>query len=97
MLFSDDYSGKEPDYVETYLYGGITKYATDPNTKGIVKYVEAAANSGLLSSAGVDFTTYDITQNIDTSAYKEAISNLVEREPEDAFYAELLDQFNSDN
>ena len=92
-----NYSGKEADYVETYLYGGVTKYATDPNTKGIVKYVEAATNSGLLASAGVDFATYDITQNIDVSAYEEAINALVEREPDNQTYAELLTQFEADN
>ena len=91
------YSGKEADYVETYLYGGVTKYATDPNTKGIVKYVEAATNSGILASAGVDFATYDITQNIDVSAYEEAINALVEREPDNQTYAELLTQFEADN
>ena len=92
-----NYSGKEADYVETYLYGGVTKYATDPNTKGIVKFVEAATNSGLLASAGVDFSTYDITQNIDVSAYEEAINALVEREPDNQTYAELLTQFEADN
>ncbi len=91
------YSGKEADYVDTYLYGGVTKYATDPNKKGIVKYVEAAANSGLLSSAGVDFKTYDITQNIDTSVYEEAINNLVKENPDNEFYAQLLTQFQEDN
>ncbi len=92
-----NYSGKEADYVETYLYGGVTKYATDPNEKGIAKYVEAAVNSGLLSSAGIDFSTYDITQNIDTSAYAQAINDLVEREPENEFYAQLKTQFEADN
>ncbi len=92
-----DYSGKESDYVETYLYEGVTKYATDPNTSGVIDYVEAAANSGLLSGSGVDFLEYDITQNIDTSAYSEAINSLVEENPDNEFYQELLDQFNSDN
>ena len=92
-----EYSGKEADYVETYLYGGITKYAVDPNTKGIIKYVEAATNSGLLSSAGIDFTTYDIKQNIDVSAYEQALNNLVARDSGNEFYAALLEQFHLDN
>lgn len=91
------YSGKEADYVETYLYGGVTKYATDPNKKGIVKYVEAAANSGLLDSAGIDFKDYDITKNIDTSIYEEALNKLIKDYPDNSFYAGLLEQFNRDN
>lgn len=91
------WSGKESDYVDTYLYGGVTKYATDPNTAGIVKYVEAANNSGLLQSAGIDFATYDIKQNIDASVYGQAITELAEEHPDDTFYATLLEQYNTDN
>lgn len=92
-----NYSGKEADYVETYLYGGVTKYDTDPNTNGIVKYVEAANNSGALQSSAIDFGTYDITQNIDTTAYETALNNLVNREPDNEFYASLSEHYNSDN
>ena len=91
------WSGKETDYVDTYLYGGVTKYATDPNTAGIVKYVEAADNSGLLQSAGIDFATYDIKQNVDASAYGQAVTELAEANPDNAFYASLLEQYNTDN
>ena len=71
--------------------------SVDPNTKGIIKYVEAATNSGLLSSAGIDFTTYDIKQNIDVSAYEQALNNLVARDSGNEFYAALLEQFHLDN
>lgn len=91
------WSGKETDYVDTYLYGGVTRYATDPNTAGIVKYVEAADNSGLLQSAGIDFATYDIKQNVDVSAYGQAITELADANPDNTFYASLLEQFNQDN
>ena len=91
------WSGKETDYVDTYLYGGVTRYATDPNTAGIVKYVEAADNSGLLQSAGIDFATYDIKQNVDASAYGQAITELAQENPDNAFYASLLEQYNTDN
>ena len=91
------WSGKEPDYVETYLYGGVTKYAVDPNTKGIIKYVEAANNSGLLKSAAIDYSTYDITANVNTGAYLNALTSLVEENPENAFYAELLAAYQEAN
>lgn len=91
------YSGKEASYVETYLYGGVTKYAVDPNTTGLQKYVIAANNSGALSSSSIDFSTYDIKQNIDASVYKAALDNLIARAPENAFYAELLELYNQSN
>lgn len=92
-----EYSGKEPDYVETYLYGGVTKFAVDPNTKGIQKYVEAAYNSGLFTGNAVDFGTYDITQNVNTSAYKQALDQLIVANPDNAFYKSLVDQYNNAN
>ena len=92
-----EYTGKETDYVETCLYGGVTKFAVDPNTSGIVSYVEAAYNSGALAGNATDFSSYDITQNVDTGAYLEALNNLLAREPDNAFYAELLAQYNAAN
>ncbi len=92
-----DYSGKESSYVETYLYGGVTKYSVDPNSTGIQKYVIAAYNSGALSSSDVDFSTYDISQNIDTSVYKKALDNLIAKDPNNETYAELLNFFNEYN
>ena len=92
-----DYTGKESDYVETCLYGGVSKYAVDPNTAGIVSYVKAAYNSGALAGNATDFSKYDITQNVDTGAYLEALNNLIAREPDNAFYQELLTQYKAAN
>lgn len=92
-----DYSGKEADYVETYLYGGVTKFAVDPNTKGIVKYVEAAYNSGLFTGNAVDFGSYDIKQNVNTSAYKQALDELIKENPDNTFYAGLLTEYQAAN
>ena len=92
-----DYSGKEADYVETYLYGGVTKFAVDPNTAGIKKYVQAAYNSGLFTGNAVDFGSYDITQNVNTSAYKQALDELIAENPDNAFYAGLLSEYQGAN
>lgn len=92
-----DYSGKEPDYVETYLYGGVTKFAVDPNTEGIRNYVKAAYNSGVFTGNAVDFGSYDISQNVNTKAYKQALDGLIAANPDNEFYKGLLDQFNSAN
>ena len=92
-----EYSGKEEDYVETYLYGGVTKFAVDPNTAGIQKYVKAAYNSGVFSGNAVDFGSYDITQNVDVSAYQQALRQLIEANPDNAFYKDLQKQFDEAN
>jgi len=92
-----DYSGKEADYVETYLYGGVTKFSCDPNATGIEKFAKAAYNSGALSGAAVDFNTYDLSQNINTDVYKAALDSLVAENPDNAFYAEITDLYNEYN
>lgn len=92
-----DYSGKESDYVETYLYGGVTKFAVDPNTSGIKKYVQAAYNSGLFTGNAVDFGSYDITQNVNTTAYKKALDELIAANPDNTFYKELLTEYQGAN
>ena len=92
-----DYSGKETDYVKTYLYEGVTKFATDPNETGIVKYVDAAVKSGALSSAAIDFGSYDITQNVDTSNYEKALKELIAENADNTFYADLLKQYEEAN
>ena len=92
-----DYSGKEADYVETYLYGGVTKFSVDPNTVGIQDYIEAANNSGVFSSSATDFSTYDITQNINTSVYQKALEELIEENPDNDFFKSLKEQFDSAN
>lgn len=84
-----DYSGKESDYVETYLYGGVTKFSCDPNASGIKSYSKAVYNSGALADAGIDFNTYDISQNISDDVYKNALDELVKEQPDNEFYASL--------
>ena len=86
-----DYSGKEADYVRTYLYGGVTKFSTDPNSKGIKAYVTAARNAGVLQQ------DVDISQNISTGAYKEALDSLIEENPTNEFYQQKLSLFNEYN
>ena len=92
-----EYSGKEKDYVDTYLYGGVTKFAVDPNTTGIRDYVKAANNSGVFTGNAVDFGTYDIGQNVDTSAYKKALDELIKSDSSNTFYKSLLTTYEAAN
>ena len=86
-----DYSGKEKDYVRTYLYGGVTNFSTDPNSKGIEAYVTAALNAGVLKQ------NVDVSGNISTGAYKEALDSLIAENPTNAFYQKTLALYNQYN
>ncbi len=87
-----DYIHKEKDYVRNYLYGGITKWSVDPNTKGINTYKEALKNAGVLKNDIEDITSY-----VDTKAYKQALDALIKDAPTNTFYKDKLDLFNEYN
>lgn len=87
-----DYIGKEEDYVENYLYGGITKWSVDPNTRGIATYTDALKNAGVLKNEISDITSY-----VEAGAYEEAITYLASTYPTNAFYQDKLNLFNTYN
>ncbi|MCR5113985.1 MAG: hypothetical protein K6A63_08625 [Acholeplasmatales bacterium] len=87
-----NYIKKEKDYVENYLYGGITKWSVDPNTKGIKTYTAALRNAGVLKNEINDITSY-----VEVGAYEEAIKYLNTTYPTNTFYKDKLDLFNEYN
>ena len=87
-----DYIKKEKYYVENYLYGGITKWSVDPNTKGIATYTQALRNAGVLANDIEDVTSY-----VEVGAYEEAITYLNTTYPNNAFYSSKLSLFNEYN
>ena len=87
-----DYIHKEEDYVENYIYGGITKWSVDPNKKGIATYTSALRNAGIVTDENLDITSY-----VDTSLYEEAITTLASENPTDAFIHGKLQLFNDYN
>ena len=86
------YIHKEEDYVENYLYSGITKWSVDPNKKGIETYKNALVNAGVLKS---DIT--NITDYVELGAYEEAINALATANPNNKFYKDKLALFTSYN
>ena len=87
-----DYIGKDEDYVENYLYTGITKWSIDPNKKGIETYKNALKNAGVLTNDIQDILSY-----VDTSLYKSALDQLHEANPNNAFYNDKLNLFDEYN
>ena len=87
-----NYIHKEKDYVQNYLYGGITKWSVDPNTKGIKTYTAALKNAGVLKNEIADVTSY-----VDTKAYKQALDALVKEKPSNKFYQDKTTLFTTYN
>ena len=87
-----DYIKKEKDYVRNYLYGGITKWSVDPNTKGIVKYTAALKNAGVLKNEISDVSSY-----VDVSVYETAITSLYDSNKNNQFYIDKYQLFKDYN
>ncbi|MCC8155682.1 MAG: ABC transporter substrate-binding protein [Oscillospiraceae bacterium] len=78
-------SGQTEEYVENYLFVNRTKLTLDPNESGIISYYNALGDTGYFDTSAVD-----VAEHIDTSVYAEALSAVLERYPDDAFYQEKL-------
>lgn len=85
-------SGQDEDYVRAYIYEN-TKYTLDPNIKGL----EDLFDTLLLGNYIENVTVTDLTGTIDITIYQDALDILAEREPDNQFYQELLEQFKRNN
>ena len=87
-------SGQTEDYVNEYLFLNNTVLTLDPNTEGIVSFYSFLVDSGILEEA---VRAVNIEDFIDTAVYEEALQALLEREPDNAFFQEVLRTYRQDN
>jgi NitT/TauT family transport system substrate-binding protein len=77
----------ERDLVEYEVYGGHSVSSPDPDKKATAVLKEGAVALGYASD-------YDLDALYNTAIYKEALDELIQENPEDRIYRELLDHFN---
>lgn len=92
-----EYSAQEPDYVEAAMYGtddyrNVMDLSPDPHTREVVKFYEAMQNIG-----EIEKSDYDMAEYATTAVYKKALDTLVEREPDNATYKQLAEDFRKYN
>ncbi len=92
-----DYSAQDPGYVEAAMYGttdyrNVMNLTPDPHTKEIVEFYEAMQNIGEIEKSG-----YDMNEYATSAVYKRALDTLVEREPNNATYKKLAEDFDKYN
>lgn len=78
-----DYSDQTEDYVYTYLFENRTVMTIDPNCQGVIDYYDSLVDAGYFSG------DIDIENHVTTEIYDEALSQLIEKHPEDGFLASL--------
>lgn len=92
-----EYSAQPEDYVEAAMYGtdsyrNVMNLSPDPHTREIVKFYEAMQNIG-----EIEKSDYDMNEYATSAVYKKALDTLVEREPDNATYKKLAEDFSKYN
>ena len=85
-------SGQTEDYVNEYLFVNRTKLDQNPNEAGVKDTYEY-----LKQASVIDEDCDAIDNHIDLSIFEEALSTLLEREPENEFYQQLLTAYREQN
>ena len=73
-------------------YRNIMNLSPDPHTKEIVKFYKAMQNIG-----EIEKSDYDMADYATSAVYKKALDTLVEREPDNATYKKLAEDFSKYN
>lgn len=92
-----DYSAQSADYVEAAMYGtadyrNVMNLSPDPHTNEIVKFYKAMQNIG-----EIEKSDYDMSEYATSAVYKKALDILCEREPDNATYKKLSEDFSKYN
>lgn len=85
-------SGQSEEYVDDYLFVNRTLLTLDPNESGVITFYRALGDTGYL-----DISAVDVADHIDTSVYAEALSEVLERYPDNEFYQDKLELYREYN
>ena len=94
----EDYSGEDRGFLRAQVYGTDTytpdmRLSLDPDRDACIAFYQAMANIGEIENAGnIDWGTYVVSD-----VYGTALETLAQREPDNAFWTELTDYFQTHN
>ncbi len=77
----------EEDYIRTEVYGGYSVSSPDPDKQATIELKNTIVALGYTED-------YDIEPLYNTSIYQKALKSLIDENPDDAIYQELLEHFN---
>lgn len=88
-----EYSAQPADYVEAAMYGtdtyrNVMDLSPDPHTKEVVAYYQAMMDIGEIEQSDYDMADYAVPY-----VYKKALDVLIDREPDNATYKKLLEDY----
>lgn len=93
-----EYSGQDADYVENVIYGtpdydAAMTISMDPNKNRVIEFYEIMKANGDIDAA----TPHDMADHVDISIYEEALQEMINRNPGNALFTQLWDDFEVNN
>lgn len=88
-----EYSGQDEDYVEAAMYNGVMIPGMDPNTHKIAELYEAMKGNGDIDAD----TEVDITDQVDSTIYKDALEAMKDRFRDKELYDKLMKEYEEKN
>ena len=80
-----EYSDQTEEYVYSYLFENRTVMTVAPNKDGIVDYYNSLVNAGYFTGS------IDIENHITTDIYEQALTELINENPNDSFFPSLAE------
>lgn len=88
-----DFSGQTQEYVEYCLYGGAMKITLDPAKNKVESFYEVMKNNGDIP----EDSKWNADENVDTTIYKEALDEMIKRNPDSQVLKDLQAGYEADN
>lgn len=92
------YSGQDAEYVENVIYGTDTydaamKISLDPNKNRVCEFYEIMKANGDIDAN----TKYTMEDHMDITIYKDALNEMINRNPGNKIFTQLMDEFKVNN
>ncbi|NLF80856.1 MAG: ABC transporter substrate-binding protein [Clostridia bacterium] len=94
-----DYCGQDAKYVEAVMYGLAGEYdhamiiSLDPNKNKVVEFYEIMQANGDIAAD----TAFKMADHVDVTIYEDALNEMISREPDNAIFSQLRDEFAVNN
>lgn len=88
-----DFSGQSEEYVDYCVYADVMKISMDPAKNRIQDFYEVMDSNGDIP----ENSQWDIDKAVDTTIYEDALEEMMEREPEEQMWQDLMEAFEENN
>jgi len=86
-----EYTGQTEDYIRNIAYNINATYTVDPNKNSVIKYYDLLKEYKYIDS------DVKIEDHIDTTVYKDALTQIIDENPNEAIYKQLWTEYQTND